>query len=421
MKTTVSLAALSIFAGSVYAQAPGVKPPVTPGITMPAGGVDGQPAETAGPKVYTAADGTKYKVETVAAKLEVPWAMAFAPDGRCFVTERKGKVRVISADGKLVEAPAIEMKNVEATGGERGLMGICLHPKFADNHFVYLAYGDKEKKDIRVSRFVEKDGVLTKEKDILTGIETGGNHAGCAVKFGPDGMLYISTGEHFKKELAQQTDVLNGKILRVKDDGTIPSDNPFTGAYAKPNIRPEIWSIGNRNPQGFDWHPSTGLMYETEHGPSGEPVNNGKGASAADEFNLIEKGKNYGWPAIYGDGKKEGMVSPLKQWTPAIAPSGGAFVSSEAMFPKWVGHYMVGGLGGLQANPIPGVYMIVLSDDGRSVASIDRLVPDLGRIRAVAQAPDGSIWFSTSNKDGRGRGMGDKANDDRICRIVAVK
>ncbi|MBY0307224.1 MAG: PQQ-dependent sugar dehydrogenase [Phycisphaerales bacterium] len=370
------------------------------------------------PKAYTAADGTRYTVQTVAEKLEVPWAMAFASDGRCFFTERKGRVRIIGADGKLVEKPAMTLPNV-AGGGEVGLMGICLHPDFDKNHFVYLAYGDKSAKDIRIIRCTEKDGVLTREKDILTGIEIGGNHAGCGIRFGPDKKLYISTGEHFQKELAQMMDKTNGKILRLNDDGTVPDDNPFAGANKKPGTRPEIWTLGNRNPQGFDWHPTTGLMYETEHGPSGEVID-GVGSRAADEFNLIEKGKNYGWPVIWGDGRHDGMESPLKQWTPGIAPSGGAFVKSEKMFPQWVGNYMVGGLGGLQRDPIPGVYMVKLATDGRSVASIDRLVPDMGRIRAVAQAPDGSVWFSTSNKDGRGR-SGDKLLDDQICRIVPVK
>jgi glucose/arabinose dehydrogenase len=404
--TAAALVALSVLAGPAFAQ------PVVPA-------VEGKThAKITDAKTYTAADGTKYTVENIASKLEVPWAMAFDPDGRCFVTERKGRVRIIAADGKLIEKPALTLSNVQS-GGEVGLMGLCLHPDFAKNHFVYLAYGDKEKKDIRVVRYVEKDGTLTKDKDILTGIEIGGNHAGCGVKFGPDGKLYISTGEHFTKELAQKMDVLNGKILRVNDDGTVPDDNPWAGANKKQGTRPEIWTYGNRNPQGFDWHPTTGLMYETEHGPSGERID-GKGSSASDEFNLIEKGKNYGWPVIYADTTHEGMVAPLKQWTPAIAPSGGAFVRSDKLFKNWVGNYMVGGLGGLQRDAIPGVYMVKLSADGRSVAGIDRLVPDMGRIRAVAQAPDGSIWFSTSNKDGRGRG-GDPAGDDQICRIVPAK
>lgn len=412
MKHTAALFALTLLAGTALAQPSEVKPGAQP--LAPA-----KPTTSAEPKTYTAADGTKYAVQQVATKMDIPWAMAFAADGRCFVTERKGRVRIIGADGKLVETPALTMTNVK-TGGEVGLMGLCLHPDFAKNHFVYIAYGDKEKNDIRVVRYTEKDGTLTKDKDILTGIEIGGNHAGCGIKFGPDGKLYISTGEHFSRDIAQKMDILNGKILRVNDDGTVPSDNPWAGANKKDGARPEIWTLGNRNPQGFDWHPTTGMMYETEHGPSGEPVNGGKPASAADEFNLIEKGKNYGWPVIFGDGKADGMVSPLKQWTPAIAPSGGCFVSSDKLFKNWVGNYMVGGLGGLQAKPIGGVYMIKLSADGKSVASIDRLVPDMGRIRAVAQAPDGSIWFSTSNKDGRSRG-GDTANDDQICRIVPAK
>lgn len=411
--TATALLSLTLAAGSALAQPPATSAPTTSAPTAVA------PATSSAPKVYTAEDGTKYAVETVASKVEIPWAMAFDPSGRCFFTERKGRVRIIDASGKLIDKPALTIS--VTSGGEIGLMGLCLHPDFATNHFVYLAYGDKEAKDIRVVRFIEKDGTLTKDKEIVTGIETGGNHAGCGIKFGPDKKLYISTGEHFKRELSQQMDVLNGKFLRVNDDGTIPADNPWAGANKKAGTREELWTIGNRNPQGFDWHPKTGMLYATEHGPSGEPVNNGKPASASDEFNLIEKGKNYGWPAIYGDAKQDGMVSPLKSWTPAVAPCGGAFVSSDKQFAGWVGNYMVGGLGGLQAKPIGGLYMVKLSTDGKSVAGIDRLVPDMGRIRAVAQAPDGTIWFSTSNKDGRGRGAGDAAKDDQICRIVPVK
>lgn len=421
MNHSIALVSLTLLAGSALAQ------PMKSSTSEGSSGAAAAPAAatSAAPKAYTAADGTKYTVETVASKVEIPWAMAFASDGRCFFTERKGRVRIIGPDGKLVEQPALTLADVDASGrGEIGLMGICLHPDFAANHFVYLAYGDKVKKDIRVSRFVEKDGVLSLDKDIISGIASAPNHAGCGLKFGPDKKLYISTGERFSRDLAQKTDSLNGKILRVNDDGTVPDDNPWAGANKKEGTRPELWSIGHRNPQSFDWHPTTGVMYASEHGPSGSDARvDGKPFAGADEFNMIEKGKNYGWPSVFGDTKQDGKESPLKSWTPPIAPCGGAFVTSDKQFSKWVGNFMVGGLGGLVpvAQTIPGVYMVKLSADGKSVASVDRLVPDMGRIRAVAQAPDGSIWFSTSNKDGRAQGMGNRELDDQICRIVPVK
>jgi glucose/arabinose dehydrogenase len=356
-----------------------------------------------------------YKTVPVVENVEVPWAITWLPDGRMVFTERPGRVRIVDADGKLRSEPLLTVENVMTRrGAEVGLMGMCLHPRFAENHYVYLAYGydnpaDHES-DVRVVRYVMKGepGAETLEQDriIDRGAPMGPNHAGCRIKFGPDGKLYITHGEKFERDRAQDLMDLGGKILRVNDDGTVPEDNPFVG---RQGARPEIWTLGNRNPQGIDWQPGTGLLFEVEHGPSGE---NGRNA---DEFNLIEKGKNYGWPAIKADETAEGMESPLHQWTPSIAPCAGNFYTGD-LFPKWKGKFMVAALGGLNRNPTPGIFLITI--EGRKYAGEERVCTEFGRIREVVTGPDGAIYFSTSNKDGRGK---PKQGDDKILKLVPAE
>jgi glucose/arabinose dehydrogenase len=366
-----------------------------------------------------------YAVETVCEGLEVPWSIAFLPGGKSdmLITERPGRVRLY-ADGKLNPVAVYEVPGIKTMrGGEIGLMGMCVHPEFEKNKWVYLAFGHTDG-DIRVTRYVygpakrqlqegqTDPGGLTDEKIIVKGIKAGANHAGCCIKFGPDGKLYISTGEMFQGKLAQDMTGINGKILRVNDDGSAPSDNPFVGEEFKAKgVRPEIWSYGHRNPQGFDWQPGTGVIFGTEHGPSGE----GGTGQGGDELNLIEKGKNYGWPTIHHMQTNEGMETPLKEWTPPIAPSGGSFYSGDK-FPEWKGNYFFGALGGLRVPPQPGVVRVTL--DGRKFVSAEFLATEYGRIRDVIQGPDGYIYFTTSNKDGRGKAA---PNDDRVMRLVPAK
>ncbi|QOI99847.1 MAG: PQQ-dependent sugar dehydrogenase [Phycisphaeraceae bacterium] len=340
-----------------------------------------------------------YTVETVATGLQVPWDLAFLPDGRIFVSERPGRVRVIK-DGALLPEPALTLK-VWKQPAENGLMGLCLHPAFAENRWVYLAYGSRDDNDVRVVRYTERDGVLVEPRVIVSGMPAGANHAGCRVRFGPDGKLYITTGERFDRDLAQDLTSLGGKILRVNDDGSSPEDNPFnTPEHRAKGVRPEVWVYGCRNPQGLDWQPGTGRLFQVEHGPSGEA------GFAGDEFNLIEKGKNYGWPEIHHAQTRDGMVSPLIEWSPTVAPSAAAFYNAD-LFPELKGSFLV--------TTLLGTRMIRVELDGDRVVRQECLVKGLGRLRAVTVAPDGSIYFATSNRDSRGQPARD---DDRILRLV---
>ncbi|MDQ3798107.1 MAG: PQQ-dependent sugar dehydrogenase [Acidobacteriota bacterium] len=360
------------------------------------------------PEIPASKEIPKFRVETAASGLEVVWSIVFAPGGRIFLTERPGRVRVIE-NGKLRAEPFFVVAEVEPSG-ESGLMGMTLHPDYAVNRFVYLAYAYRDAKGdqrVRVARYRETGETFAEAKTIIENIPAARYHAGTRLRFGPaDGKLYITTGDATNQSRAQRLDTLAGKTLRLNDDGTIPADNPFVN---QTGARPEIWSYGHRNAQGMDFQPETGLMFQTEHGPSLIDGVSLFKRSGGDEVNIVEKGKNYGWAKISHRMRREGMETPLVEYSPAVAPASGMFYRGS-LFPAFKGNFFIGALKG-QA-------IIRLVVDGRRIISQDKLLEkQFGRIREVAEAPDGSIYFSTSNRDGRGEATKD---DDRVLRIVPL-
>lgn len=336
------------------------------------------------------------KVETIAENLKIPWEIDFAPDGRIFFTERIGNLRII--ENNLVSDPIISLK---VSGSEGGLLGLSLDPNFEENHYLYLYYSYSDFFDIynRVVRYVESDNTLSDEMILLDKIPGSQIHDGGRIKFGPDGKLYITTGDAANSKTAQNLDLLSGKILRINSDGTIPEDNPF------PNS--PVYSLGHRNPQGIDWHPVSGILVETEHGPSGER------GIAHDEVNVIFPGKNYGWPNIVGDETSENLENPiLHTGEDTWAPSGSVFYNSDKIT-EWYGKYFIATLRGNHLR------MLDLDLENNLVISSNKLLDgEFGRLRSVNMGPDGYLYVLTSNQDGRGEPA---KNDDRILRIIPLE
>jgi glucose/arabinose dehydrogenase len=353
-----------------------------------------QPQPPSQGEVFTASDGTRFAVETVVGNLEIPWSLAFAPDGRLFVTERPGRVRIVQG-GALVAQPALTLSDVRADG-EGGLLGLALDPDFANTRLVYLAYTAGTPSGARVNRLVrfrEVAGQLGEPAVLLDNIPAATIHDGGRVRFGPDGKLYVTMGDAAAPSTAQDLASLSGKIYRMNDDGTTPADNPF----ASP-----VFSYGHRNPQGIDWHPASGDLWGTEHGQIGN-----------DEVNLILPGRNYGWPVIEGAQTMPGMETPVLFFSPSIAPSGASFYTGS-IFPTFRNNFFFATLRGLH------VHRVRLDPaDPRRVLGTERLVENrFGRIRDVVTGPDGAIYFCTSNRDGRGTPV---PNDDRVLRMVAAR
>ncbi|GAA4314787.1 hypothetical protein GCM10023149_11060 [Mucilaginibacter gynuensis] len=326
-----------------------------------------------------------FKIDTLAENLIVPWQLTFLPDNSMLFTERAGRVRIYR-NGKLVVRPVFVVSDVFADR-KTGLLGLCLHPDFARNKFVYLAnnYTDSNRKmRLRVVRYQFGNDTLTNPFTILENIPANQNHTGCRLVFGPDKKLYITTGDADQPMQAQDLKAYNGKILRVNDDGSIPADNPFA---KNDTARKEIWTYGHRNPQGLAFQPGTNILYESEHGPTG-----------GDEINIIEKGANYGWPVIHHQDTRQDMVSPLSEYTPSIGPSEILFYNNKA-FPQLQGSLLVACLRG------ESILKIQLVDN--KVASQEVLLKkQYGRIRSLVTGPDGYIYFSTSLNDppeGNGR------------------
>lgn len=338
-----------------------------------------------------------YVVETVAENLSVPWSILFTKPSRMLVTERNGTIRRIEHD-VLQQEPLIQFSEV-SSNGEEGLMGLTKDPDYDTNNYLYTAYAYTKNGDlvVKVVRLIDQGDTALVDQTLLDNIPAAKNHAGTRLAFGPDNKLYVTTGDASKRHIAQDLESLGGKILRLNADGTIPTDNPFLGSF--------VYSYGHRNPQGIAWDPATGQMYETEHGPS-----TFDGPPGGDEINKIVSGGNYGWPLVSHTKSQQGFIDPLHVYTPAVAPAS-AMVYSGSVFPQFTQHLFFGGLIGT------GLYHAQIDPDNPdAVASLGKLSDvTLGRIREVVEGPDGYIYFSTSNRDGRGKPTG---QDDRILRLA---
>ncbi|HYD50694.1 MAG TPA: PQQ-dependent sugar dehydrogenase, partial [Terriglobales bacterium] len=333
------------------------------------------------------------KVTTVATGLEHPWSIALLPNGEMLVSERKGRLRRVSADGKLSPplggVPAVQSKS------QAGLLDITLSPSFGSDQTLYLSFSEPDptaagtavlRAELGADELTEAKVIWSQQPKVA-----GPNHWGSRLLFAPDGNLFVTLGDRFDyKEKAQDLGTTLGKIVRLKPDGSIPSDNPF---HDRSGARPEIWSYGHRNIQAAAIHPQTGELWTVEHGARG-----------GDELNQPRAGKNYGWPVItygidysgakIGEGTaKEGMEQPVYYWDPVIAPSGAIFYRGEA-FPDWRGSLLIGSLkpGGL----------VRLTFDGKQVRSEERYAGELAtRIRDIAEASDGTIYVVTDEREGR--------------------
>jgi glucose/arabinose dehydrogenase len=342
-----------------------------------------------------------FRVETVAEGLESPWAVVPMPDGRLLLTERPGRLRVVK-DGRLAPEPVPGVPAV-AYRGQGGLLDMTLHPDYARNRWVYLAYTVDAPQGMmtRVARFEETPEGLKNLHVVFAGFPGSDKpkHFGCRIRFGLDRALYLTLGERGEGQRAQDLMDLNGKTLRLNDDGSVPPDNPFAG---RSDARPEIFTYGNRNSQGMAVHPETGWIFQTEHGPSWNDAPGG-----GDEVNLIAAGGNYGWPLVHHRDVREGTIAPLLEVTPAIAPAGCTFYAGDA-FPAWKGDFFFANL--------VGKMLVRLKLDGARVVGQEHLLKDaFGRLRDVAAAADGTIYVITSDTDAYGPG---RPGGDRLLRLV---
>jgi len=332
-----------------------------------------------------------YRTVTVAKVLVHPWGMAFLPGGRMLVSERPGRLRIVSRDG-TISKPVSGLPKIAAVG-QGGLLDVALHPDFAKNKLVYFSFAEP---GVGVQGTAVARGRL--EGNALKDVEVifrqkpklyGGRHFGSRLVFAPDGTLYISMGDRGRMKRAQNRRNHQGTIARVNDDGSIPKDNPFSDTA---QVLPEIYTYGNRNVQGMALNPWTGIVWAQEHGPRG-----------GDEVNILKSGANYGWPVItYGidyDGSnisnithKDGMEQPVLHWTPSIAPSGMAFYSGDK-FPQWKGDLFVGALKDRHLRRI--------DLDGDNVVGQEILLEELKqRIRDVRSGPNGFLYVLTDAPDG---------------------
>ena len=344
-----------------------------------------------------------FNVVTVSDGLVNPWGLAFLPDGRMLVTERPGRLRVVGADGKQLSEPVTGLPPVDARG-QGGLLDVVLDPAFQKNQLIYWSYAEpgQNVNNTAVARGRLVDGPAPKVDSVQVIFHQAPSlnsplHFGGRLVFNRDGTLFVTLGDRSITEgrmQSQRFDGLLGKIVRLNSDGSVPKDNPFVG---KDGVRPEIWSYGHRNVQAATLHPTTGELWEVEHGTRG-----------GDELNVVRKGKDYGWPTIaygieYQGGtitggiqQKEGMEQPRYYWDPVIAPSGMVFYTGK-LFPAWRDSLFIGGMGSLN--------LVRLTLKEEQVVGEERLLQDLQprreRIRDVRQGPEGALYLLTDSPNGR--------------------
>jgi glucose/arabinose dehydrogenase len=350
---------------------------------------------TRGEETVFGSSAGELEIRTVARGLVNPWALAFLPDGTMLVTERPGRMRIVTSEGQ-VSPPIKGVPDVWASG-QGGLLDVVTDKSFAQNKTIYFCFAERAdgggRTTIARAKLDDGKGRLNDVKIIFRqqGPLSSGNHFGCRIVQADDGNLFVTLGEHFTyRDQAQSLGDHLGKVIRIAPDGSVPSGNPFAG---RADAKPEIWSYGHRNAQGLAINPASGELWEIEHGPRG-----------GDEVNIIAKGKNYGWPVVgygidYSGAKihdstaKDGMEQPVKYWVPSIAPSGMAFYTGK-LFPKWSGSLFTGAL--------RGAMLVRLTLNGNAVTAEERLLQNLHeRIRDVRQGPDGALWLLTDSSAGR--------------------
>jgi glucose/arabinose dehydrogenase len=339
-----------------------------------------------------------YRVVTVTDGLVQPWSIAFLPGGDALITERPGRLRILR-QGKLVAQPVEGVPKVFHSG-QGGLLEVMPHPDFASNRLLYITYSkpgstEADSRTALIRGRFENDR-LTDVKEIFDAVSKGRGHYSGKIAFDKNGYLFLTLGDrqvppegNLEAHPAQDLTNHHGKVVRLHDDGRVPTDNPFVN---RAGARPEIWTYGHRNVQGLAIHPETGDLWADEHGPQG-----------GDELNRIEPGKNYGWPvigfgvnyttglAIHKGTHRDGMEQPVKIWVPSIGISGMMFYTGDK-FPQWRGNLFIGGMNGQQLSR--------LTLTGRRVANEEALVQQMGRIRDIRQGPDGFIYLVTDNREG---------------------
>jgi glucose/arabinose dehydrogenase len=334
------------------------------------------------------------KVERWVENLEIPWSLVFLPNNRALVSERPGRIRLIE-NGILREEPyaILEVTHI----GEGGLMGLALHPNYPEEPYLYAMHTIQEAKGLvnRIILLRDQGNRAVFERVIFDNIPGGRNHNGGRIAFGPDGMLYVTTGETFQGELAQDLSSWGGKILRLTPDGKIPDDNPIPGS--------PVYSYGHRNPQGLAWHPETSDLFSSEHGPSGE-----QGWRGHDEINRIIPGGNYGWPIEIGTHQNPAFIGPIVFWQNSTPPTGMTFFQKDLF------------VASLRSQALLRI-ILEIKDGNYQVKEIERWFASgpsagrFGRLRDVVEGPDGNLYLLTSNRDGRGRPQPD---DDAIWRLI---